>query len=298
MKCGICGEFDEADNFSCPNCDRENLCGSHYDFDFLVCSECADKMRPAADKKAAAKKQAAASVKAPAPAQAVEESPDQSPFYIQNVKCPVCDAKNEQRWFHAKIFSERNVDLDKHVGKYMWTEKSFENYLPNLYYIWHCPNCHYADSYITFENPTKDPFNNFRFLKDAFVDKYHDDPRIEKIIDKLGENIDYNKMNHYQSIKIHLLAAFIQELMEEVEEQDVFKIRRYFLRLGWLYRELNTNKDVSDKVKITLSKLIEFLKKGWQDVPGDERSNTVFESGIYSLASNKKRCCRSRPSYA
>ncbi len=125
-------------------------------------------------------------------------------------------------------------------------------------------------SIITFENPTKDPFNNFRFLKDAFVDKYHDDPRIEKIIDKLGENIDYNKMNHYQSIKIHLLAAFIQELMEEVEEQDVFKIRRYFLRLGWLYRELNTNKDVSDKVKITLSKLIEFLKKGWQDVPGDE----------------------------
>ncbi len=160
MKCGICGEFDEADNFSCPNCDRENLCGSHYDFDFLVCSECADKMRPAADKKAAAKKQAAASVKAPAPAQAVEESPDQSPFYIQNVKCPVCDAKNEQRWFHAKIFSERNVNLDKHVGKYMWTEKSFENYLPNLYYIWHCPNCHYADSYITFENPTKDPFNH------------------------------------------------------------------------------------------------------------------------------------------
>jgi uncharacterized protein (DUF2225 family) len=271
VKCGICGEFDEADNFSCPNCDRDNLCGSHYDFDFLVCTECADKMRPAAAKKTAAKKQAAASAQAPAevPA-AAEESPDKNPFYIQKVKCPVCDAKNDQRWFHAKIFSERNVDLDKHVGKYMWADKSFKRYLPNLYYIWHCNNCHYTDSYLTYENPMKDTFNNFRFLKEAFIDQYHDDPRIEKIINKLGENIDYNKMHHYQAIKLHLLAIYIQELMEEVEEQDVLKIGRYYLRLGWLFRELSADKNVSDKVKITLTKLIEFLKKGWEGVPGNE----------------------------
>ncbi len=56
MKCPICSEFDEADNFSCQNCNRDNLCGSHYDFDFLVCSNCAAKMRPAAEKKVAKKK--------------------------------------------------------------------------------------------------------------------------------------------------------------------------------------------------------------------------------------------------
>jgi len=51
-KCPICGEYDEQDHFTCPNCNRENICGSHYNFDFLVCSDCAKKMAPAAKKAA------------------------------------------------------------------------------------------------------------------------------------------------------------------------------------------------------------------------------------------------------
>jgi len=180
---------------------------------------------------------------------------------------------NEQRWFQAKTYSERNVDLDKHVQQYMWTDKAFERYHPPLYYMWHCYNCHYTDSYLDFENPTKDPFNNFHLLKDAFIDQYHDDPRVEKIIDKLGENIDYDRMNYYQAIKMHLLAIFIQEMIEDPEERDDFKIGRYYLRLGWLYNELNQKKEVSDKIKNTLEKLIVFLKKGWSEVPGEEESS-------------------------
>ncbi len=294
MKCPICSEFDETDNFSCPNCNRDNLCGSHYDFDFLVCSDCAAKMRPAVEKKAAKKKaEAAVATEKAAPVAVAEEDPDKSPFYIRKTKCPVCDAANEQRWFHSKIYSERNVDLDKHVGKYMWTEKAFENYLPHLYYIWHCPNCHYSDYYAEYGNPLKDQYSNFRFLKDAFIDKYHDDPRVEKIVDKLGENIDYNKMNYYQAIKLHLLAIFIQEIMEETEERNVFRIGRFYLRLGWLYREVDSNKDVSDKIINTLNKLIEFLKKGWPEVPGEEAAAMKAAIKFLNLAFTHSQAIKS-----
>ncbi|MCP4726471.1 MAG: DUF2225 domain-containing protein [bacterium] len=267
-KCAICGEFDEKDHFSCPNCSRDNLCGSHYNFDFLVCTECAEKMGAKTAKKA--KPGAAKAAAAAEPEE--EEVPRADPFYRQKVKCPVCGTQSEQRWFKAKLFSERNVDLDKHPGGYSWAEKGCDDFNPPLYYIWHCSNCHYADSYVEFENPTKDPYSNFVDLKEIFIDKYQDDPRIEKIIDKLGENIDYDKINYYQAIKLHFLAIFIQELIEDKEEQDAFRIGRYYLRLGWLYRELHDKKDENQKVIVTLEKLCGFLQKGWEEVAPDEKT--------------------------
>jgi len=267
LKCPICGGFDEQDHFACPKCNRENICGSHYNFDFLVCEDCAKEMAPPVKKDAAKKKGVGIEEIA-----IVEEEPEKSPFYIRQLKCPVCGTSGEQRWFQAKIYSEQNIDVDKQVQNFVWTEKVFEKYHPPLYYMWHCYNCHYTDSYIDFENPSKDSFSNFRFLKDTFIDQYQDDPRVEKIIDKLGENVDYDKMNYYLAIKTHLLAIFIQELLEDEEERDSLKIGRYYLRLGWLYRELNQKVEISDKIKSTLVKLIKFLKKGWPEVAGDEQS--------------------------
>ena len=267
MKCAICGEFNEQDNFTCPECNRDNLCGSHYNFDFLICTECADKKAPVV---AAPKKEAAEETKGGESA-VVDEGPEKNPFYNRSVKCPVCNTPNDLRWFQGKTYSERNVDLDKHVGSYAWTEKSYEKYHPPFYYMWHCQNCHYTDAYMEFENPTKETYSNFRFLKEVFIDTYHDDERVEKIIDKLGENINYDKINYYQAIKLHFLAIFIQEMLEDPEEKDDFKLGRYYLRTGWLFRELNMKKDIDEKVKITLGKLIEYLKKGWPEVIANEK---------------------------
>jgi len=281
-KCPICGEYDEGDHFTCPKCGRDHICGKHYDFDFLVCEECAGSMDKAVKKTEVSKK--FAKKVADAADGEDEEDSGKNPFYIRQVKCPVCGTAAEQRWFQAKIYSERNVDLDKHVGNYAWTEKAFEKYHPPLYYIWHCFNCHFAESYLEYENPAKDPFSNFRQLKDIFIDKYQDDPRVEKIVDKLGENIDYNKINYYQAIKLHLLAVFIQEMIEEEEDKDALKIGRYLLRLGWLYREMNANEEVAKKVKPTLEKLNAFLKKGWPEMPDSEESALKYAIDMLNLA--------------
>jgi len=269
LKCAICGEFNEQDNFACPECNRENLCGSHYNFDFLICSECADKKAPVIA--APPPKKEGGDSGADAMAAVEDEGPESSPFYERTVKCPVCNTPNDLKWFKGKTYSEREVDLDKHVGSFAWTEKSYEKYHPPLFYMWHCQNCHYTDAYMEFENPDKDTYSNFRFLKEVFVDSYHDDDRVEKIVDKLGENINYEKINYYQSIKMHLLAIFIQEMLEDPEEIDDFKIGRYYLRTGWLFRELNMKKDIDEKVKVTLGKLIEYLKKGWPEVAANEK---------------------------
>ena len=291
MKCPICGEFQEKDHFTCTKCNRENICGSHYNLDFLVCSDCAKKMAPAVQ--TAAAKSGVQKKDVGAGEVAVSDEPEKSPFYVQKVKCPVCGTTDNQRWFQAKMYSEREIDLDKHVQKFMWTDKVFEKYHPPLYYIWHCDDCHYTDAHINFENPAKDTFSNFRFLKDAFIDHYHDDPRIGKIVDKLGENIDYDKMNHYQAIKLHQLAIFIQELMEGPEQRDDFKIGRYYLRLGWLYRELNQKEGISEKVKNTVEKLLAYLKKGWPEVAADEVSAMKKAIEMLNLAFTTSQAIKS-----
>jgi len=127
LKCPICGEFNEKDNFTCPKCNRENICGVHYNFDFLVCEDCAKEMASAV-KKAAAEKRGVDIEEIVVG----EEEPEKSPFYIRQLKCPVCGTSAEQRWFQAKIYSERNIDVDKHVQNFVWIEKAFQKYLPPL----------------------------------------------------------------------------------------------------------------------------------------------------------------------
>ncbi len=280
--CPICGEYDEKDHFSCPQCGKDSICGSHYDFDFLVCTACAgaidkDAKKSEVSKKAAAKSAGGDDTPAGPPS-------DKHPFYIRQIKCPVCGTDSEQRWFQSKTYSERNVDLDKHVQNFAWADPDFKDFHPPLFYIWHCYNCHYADSYMEYENPMKDPFSNFRQLKDIFIDQYQDDPRVEKIIDKLGENIDYTRMNYYQAIKLHLLGIFIQQMIDDEEELDALKTGRYYLRLGWLFRELEGLDEIKDKVKGTLSKLIGFLKKGWPDIPTDEETALLKAVEMLNLA--------------
>lgn len=268
MKCPICSDFDEKDNFTCPNCSRDNICGAHYDFDFLVCSDCASNRNKAIKQSEVTKE--FAEKHDMAIEEDVEEEFEKNPFYIRMVKCPVCATPWEQYSFQLKTYSERNIDLDKHVQSFTWVDKAFERYHPPLYYMWFCFNCQYTDSYIEYEEPFKDPYSNFRAVKDAFIEQYQDDPRIEKVIDKLGQNIDYTRMNYYQAIKLHLLAIFIQELIENDDDKDALKLGRYYLRLGWLYRELEASTEEKAKYEETLKKLLIFLKKGWPEIAGNE----------------------------
>ncbi|MCL5019348.1 MAG: hypothetical protein M1426_02575, partial [Patescibacteria group bacterium] len=38
---------------------------------------------------------------------------------------------------------------------YGWADSDFKIYHPPLYYFWHCPNCHFTESFLDFEAPGK-----------------------------------------------------------------------------------------------------------------------------------------------
>ena len=193
--------------------------------------------------------------------------PDKTPFLLKKAKCPICGSRSEQRRFKLKLYSEKNVDLDKHVGSFGWADKDFKDYHPPLYYCWHCPNCHFTESFMDFEEPGKPTWSNFRFLKSAFEEKTQEDPKIEKLVNWLGKGIDYENMNYTQAIRVHLLAIYTQQIIEDKEEQDSLKLGRFYLRTGWLMREL---KEKKSRELGTVRSIVSEVRKVWPEVPTSE----------------------------
>jgi len=271
-KCPICGEFNEKDNFKCSQCNRPYICGKHYDLDFLVCHECASKKR-----KIKPKKKGKEISKTQKIWMAINAGGDNSPFYFKDVECPVCGSINKLRYFKAKIYAEKKVDYDKHVDLFGWKNTDFEILHPPLFFFWHCNSCNFTDNYIDFQEPTKEYWSNFHTIKELYTEKALKDKKSSLLINKLSEAIDYDKMTFLMSIKLHLLAIYIQELPDE--EKDFLKLGRYYLRTGWLFRDLSYQEKGPAKVK-KISNAFTKLKDFWPEIPIDESSN-LYKAAHY-----------------
>ncbi len=237
-KCPVCGKYDEADHFTCTGCKKDNICGSHFDVDYLVCTACSSKKK----KKTGKVEKRSLISKQP---ETIEIEGDDdgeeigTPFNFKRVKCPVCGTTNDAQFFKSKIYSERKTDVDKHCTEFGWQHPGYKKFHPPLYLFWHCNKCQYTDNWMDFEKPDKEVWSNWRNLKHEYIERLQDDETFEDVLSNLSEDVNYSKINHYTSMKMHLAAALIQTIIEDPDEMDTLKLGRYFIRTGWLFRELN-----------------------------------------------------------
>jgi len=192
---------------------------------------------------------------------------DKIPFFIKKHACPVCTTSSPFPTFKVKIYAEKKPEIDKHFQEYTWQDPDFKSYHPPLYYFWHCPSCHFTDSSIDFPNPTKHSWSNFRTVKEELQFKVQDDKIVKKVVNWLGKGIDYDNISYAMAFKLHLLALYIQNMVED-DDKDTLKLGRYYLRTGWLLREMNEKNHGDLK---TAMGIIKELKKVWKDLPEDEQ---------------------------
>jgi len=275
VQCPICGGFDKDNHFKCPECGRDYICGSHYDVNELVCTECAEKYRSKSEEKGVKKKISVAEIP---PINEGTKKEKKTPFYFKSIACPMCGVITHNRMFKPKIYYERKVDIDKHVLTYGWSEPDFKDYHPQLYLFWHCSNCRYTAEKADFEKPGKDSWSNFRILKRAYQERLQVDRTAEKLVAWLAKGLNYDQMNYPISFKLHILGIYIQEILEK-ENRDTLKLGRYYLRTGWLMRELKEKESEDKDKKVELKKtqeldiinnIINELKKVWKDIPANE----------------------------
>jgi len=117
------------------------------------------------------------------------------------------------------------------VTKYKWLSEKCEVAHPPLYFVFYCPECHFADAANDFSKPLDNEFSKLvirQFQKMS--------PKWKTRVDFLIGHIDYENLDFRSALALHLLALCIQRISMP-DSQDNYKIGRLFLRVAWLYRE-------------------------------------------------------------
>ena len=206
-------------------------------------------------------------------------SEKKSPFVKKAATCPMCESQAENRFFLPKLFMEKQVESDRHVAEYKWLDDSFEDCHPPHYHFWHCPTCKYTATQRDFLKPTESAESNFNVLKRCFQKM---NPAQKQMVQLLGGDIDYENMNFFMAMKIHLLAVFIQQLVPE-DSRDTSKLASYYLRIGWLFRE-QQGKEETDENQARAEEFLEKISKLWTNVPRNEPDCLEVAASYYEQA--------------
>jgi uncharacterized protein (DUF2225 family) len=213
-------------------------------------------------------------------------SSKQSPFIFKKIVCPVCEKTVENRDFRAKCYSEKEIDIDRHTIEFGWRDQSFCDFHPPLYHYWHCPVCKYTSEIAEFEDPVKNSGHTFSLVKKKYLKRCQDDRAFNSLIFLLAQGIDYDKMNYFHSLKLHLLTIYIQEIVES-EKRNFLILARCYLRTGWLFRELAGQKGEDIKRIITLIKLLK--SKFWNGAGFNDKEFLIESLKYFSEALLKEQ---------
>lgn len=212
-----------------------------------------------------------------------------NPFVDSKAECPVCSTKVINKRIKPRLYAEQDPDVDLRPRKVTWLEKGLEDYIPRFYYIWFCPKCRFAAGDSFFESPVKNtelrPMVFTKKMK-TILDK---DPYVKKLVGYLSKDIIPSEPNPFQSVKLHLLAIFLIQQLEEMEKRDTLNLGRYCLRLAWVYRDITESPELSHKYIQQINKFIGPLKKAWPSVPVNEKKALLLAVKYYQTALVKSR---------
>ncbi|MBU0992432.1 MAG: DUF2225 domain-containing protein [Proteobacteria bacterium] len=200
----------------------------------------------------------------------IKASVKPGPFFKTKVKCPVCGAENEQVTLKTHLFTERDLDIDLRPQTIIWLSKDVRKIFPRMYYMWHCTKCYFTASHLYYKNPVEKCTLTLSKFKTRLISLCWSDPEIMAVAKMFSMNIDFDNLDFFQAIKLHLLAVFELQLIHEIASKDAMNLGRYCLRLAWLYRDITERPDIKKVVDKKLRLIIAAAKKKWPDIPGNE----------------------------
>lgn len=208
-------------------------------------------------------------------------------------ECPICGKENSHIVLKNHLFTERELDIDLRPKEIIWLAKDIRKIVPRLYYIWLCGKCKYASGHPFYKNPTDKYTMTINKFRDRFLSACMNDPETWKTINILTKDINFDQLDYFQAIKLHLLAIFECIHIPEISNKDAMNLGRYCLRLAWLYRDVNENEELKTAVQKELSLLIPDIKKVWPEVPGNEKSAHKLALKYYHVTHEKSYVIKS-----
>lgn len=198
-----------------------------------------------------------------------------------SVNCAMCGTTSEQYRINPRLFWHQALDIDLQPRNFQ-TLKGMESQHPPLYYMWHCPACHFTAGYKYFSDPLKDVAIRVDMVSQRLRETYKNNPAFKALTDKLSENITPHDADFFQAIKLHLLAIQMLTVIEKMVKQNFLNLGRYFLRLGWLHRDLQERPEQYTALNAPLTELHTTLRAWWPDIPDGEASALKQAAEYYS----------------
>jgi uncharacterized protein (DUF2225 family) len=209
-----------------------------------------------------------------------------------SVICPNCGTSSFQYNLNTRMFWNNAQDIDLQPRDFQCM-KGLEGHHPPLYYMWHCPQCHFTASYRYFSEPLKDVHIRPDVMQQKIKESYQSSEAFRKVVDTLGEGIDNQTPDFFQAIKLHLLGIHYYELIETLLKQNFIILARYYLRLAWLYRDMKERPEIMEQTAPKLFLITEALKSAWPALPDGEEPALRKAIENYTLTLEDKRAMKS-----
>ena len=228
-------------------------------------------------------------ISAPAggPTMDAEQLPDyakeNTPFIITTAVCPVCETRSHQRFIKSHECHPQKHDLDLRPDAYAWSNPAFAKYHPPLYFMWHCPGCHFTAPRANFEAPAHNTQMKPAALLGRISALILDPPGVAAVTELLSAGIDFDGLDFFHALKLHLLAIFWLERIDDIRERDALDLARYYTRLAWLFRDLDGFPQEKDMTLLALDALAAETAQLWPDMPRDERTALGRAAGAYEI---------------
>ncbi|MGD9125275.1 MAG: DUF2225 domain-containing protein [Desulfarculaceae bacterium] len=215
----------------------------------------------------------------------VDSSSQVDPFLVNSTICPICGTKQKQRRLKSHLFIEQDRDIDMYPRKILRKKNGLEQYHPFMYYMWHCPFCHFTSSYTLFAEPARNSSLTEARFAQIIKQKLDSDARTSDVVAILSNDLDLDlDLRDFDSvIRLYLLAIFLLQTDQEVGFKNALTLGRYCLRLAWVFRELDHDASAKQDLQPQLSELMEVLAEDWPNLPGDEQK-ALQAAALYYMA--------------
>lgn len=167
-------------------------------------------------------------------------------FFLTRIECPICKTVNEFETVRVGAYVEKGRDTDFCPLEIKWHEPRYQAYHPLAFFTATCSNCFYTREYNSaFRDWQKD--SNFKMYRLRPVKDRHLEQlaAADSIIKSMGENLDLAHFPNETAILKLFLAIYDEQLAERPHKLD---LGRFYLRIGWVFRELEKGENPAVKV--------------------------------------------------
>ncbi|OGV37786.1 MAG: hypothetical protein A2020_05345 [Lentisphaerae bacterium GWF2_45_14] len=205
-------------------------------------------------------------------------------FIVTSQRCPVCGIDDDQLYISNSAFSTKNNLLDL-MPEYRWIDNNYSSYHINAFNAWQCQNCGYTAIREYYEDPVQDSSLTQQSFRNAVYNFLRNDETASRIISFLKEKNTFENTGLASALKRLLIAAFFLENVEKIKNKDSISIGRTYLRLSWIYREIEAlPEQEKDKAISELKDTFSAFGDIWKDYPRNEKDAVGKSIGYYEDA--------------